>query len=70
MSQSLLNQFGDSTTRVENALAALRGGLGILVTDNENRENEGDLIFAAETLTSEQMAMLIRECSGDRKSVV
>ena len=64
MSQSLLNQFGDPTTRVENALAALRGGLGILVTDNENRENEGDLIFAAETLTSEQMAMLIRECSG------
>ena len=64
MNQSLLNQFGDPTTRVENALTALRGGLGILVTDNENRENEGDLIFAAETLTSEQMAMLIRECSG------
>jgi 3,4-dihydroxy 2-butanone 4-phosphate synthase len=36
----------------------------VLVTDNENRENEGDLIFAAETLTDAQMAMLIRECSG------
>jgi len=34
------------------------------VTDDEDRENEGDLIFAAETLTNEQMAMLIRECSG------
>ena len=64
MNQSLLNQFGDSIQRVENALAALRDGRGILVTDNEDRENEGDLIFAAETLTNDQMAMLIRECSG------
>jgi 3,4-dihydroxy 2-butanone 4-phosphate synthase len=36
----------------------------VLVTDSEDRENEGDLIFAAETLTPSQMAMLIRECSG------
>lgn len=43
---------------------ALRQGRGILVTDDEDRENEGDLIFAAETLTVPQMAMLIRECSG------
>jgi 3,4-dihydroxy 2-butanone 4-phosphate synthase len=64
MNQSLLNQFGDPISRVEKALAALREGQGILVTDNEDRENEGDLIFAAETLTDEQMAMLIRECSG------
>ena len=61
---SLLSQFGDATQRVEKALTALREGRGILVTDNEDRENEGDLIFAAETLTNEQMAMLIRECSG------
>lgn len=64
MNQSLLTQFGDPTQRVEKALAALRDGKGILVADNEDRENEGDLIFAAETLTDEQMAMLIRECSG------
>jgi 3,4-dihydroxy 2-butanone 4-phosphate synthase len=36
----------------------------VLVTDDENRENEGDLIFAAVSLTPPQMAMLIRECSG------
>ena len=36
----------------------------VLVTDDENRENEGDLIFAAEFITEKQMAMLIRECSG------
>jgi len=64
MDQSLLNQFGSPAERVEKALAALRDGQGILVTDNEDRENEGDLIFAAQTLTPDQMAMLIRECSG------
>ena len=32
--------------------------------DDENRENEGDLIFSAQHLTVPQMAMLIRHCSG------
>ena len=36
----------------------------VLVADDEDRENEGDLIFAAETMTNEQMAMMIHECSG------
>jgi len=65
MKKNLLEDFGkDSETRVENALTALRAGKGILVTDDESRENEGDLIFAAETLTVEQIAMQIRDCSG------
>jgi len=64
MNQSLLCQFGDPHQRVEKALAALRCGQGVLLVDDENRENEGDLIFAAESLTREQMALLIRECSG------
>ncbi|WP_300157772.1 3,4-dihydroxy-2-butanone-4-phosphate synthase [Solidesulfovibrio sp.] len=46
------------------AIESLRQGGGIVVTDDADRENEGDLIFAAETLTAPQMAMLIRECSG------
>jgi 3,4-dihydroxy 2-butanone 4-phosphate synthase len=49
---------------VESAIATLREGQGILLVDDETRENEGDLIFPAESLTTEQMAMLIRECSG------
>ncbi len=49
---------------VEQALDALRAGRGILVVDDEDRENEGDMIFAAETLTEAQMALLIREGSG------
>jgi 3,4-dihydroxy 2-butanone 4-phosphate synthase len=34
------------------------------VADDEDRENETDLIFPAHSLTCQQMALLIRECSG------
>ncbi|MCE7614090.1 3,4-dihydroxy-2-butanone-4-phosphate synthase [Vibrio fluvialis] len=61
---SLLAEFGDPITRVENALQALREGRGVLLLDDEDRENEGDIIYSAETLTAEQMALMIRECSG------
>lgn len=61
---SLLDAFGDTHTRVERALDALRSGKGVLLVDDENRENEGDLIFAAQSITPQQMAMLIRYCSG------
>ncbi len=64
MNQSLLARFGDPIKRVQLALQALQQGQGVLVTDDENRENEGDLIFAAQSITDEQMAMMIRECSG------
>lgn len=53
-----------SHARVEAALVALKQGKGIIVVDDEARENEGDLIFAAQTLTDSQMAQLIRDCSG------
>ncbi|WP_163337771.1 3,4-dihydroxy-2-butanone-4-phosphate synthase [Desulfopila sp. IMCC35008] len=64
MNQSLLAQFGDSRQRVESALAALKAGDGVLVVDDEDRENEGDLIYSCEHLTAGQMALMIRECSG------
>jgi 3,4-dihydroxy 2-butanone 4-phosphate synthase len=64
MNQSLISQFGDSQQRVEAALAAVRAGRGVLLIDDEDRENEGDLVFSAEHLTNEQMAFMIRECSG------
>lgn len=55
---------GDAHSRVEAAIAALQAGSGVLVLDDENRENEGDLIFAASTITAPQMAQLIRYGSG------
>jgi len=64
MNQSLLTQFGNATERVEKALGALRAGQGILVVDDEDRENAVDLIYSAEHLTTQQMALMIRECSG------
>jgi 3,4-dihydroxy 2-butanone 4-phosphate synthase len=62
--ESLLARFGNPQARVEKALKALCQGQGVLVADDENRENEGDLFYSAELLTEEQMATLIRECSG------
>ena len=64
MNQSLIAKFGDSQQRVDSALQALRSGGGVLLVDDEDRENEGDLIFSAQHLSNEQMAMMIRECSG------
>lgn len=64
MNQSILSPFGNAEQRVEKAIAAFQQGKGVLVLDDEDRENEGDLIFPAETITPEQMAILIRHGSG------
>lgn len=64
-SQDLLKIFGkDSRERVFNAIDCLKNGKGILLVDDEDRENEGDLIFPAETMSISDMATMIRECSG------
>lgn len=63
--ETLLKQFGvTSAERVENALLKLQQGKGVILVDDENRENEGDIIFPASTITEQDMALLIRECSG------
>jgi 3,4-dihydroxy 2-butanone 4-phosphate synthase len=61
-----LPDYGGSQAlaRVAAALAALRAGNGVLITDDASRENEGDLVFNARSITAGQMAVLIRECSG------
>ncbi|ACT11835.1 3,4-dihydroxy-2-butanone-4-phosphate synthase [Pectobacterium aroidearum] len=64
MNQTLLSEFGNPAERVERALDALRHGRGVLVLDDEDRENEGDMIFSAENMTVEQMALTIRHGSG------
>lgn len=64
MNQASLSVFGKPLERVEKALTSLKRGGGVLVADDEDRENEGDVIFAAESLTPLQMNLLIRECTG------
>lgn len=50
--------------RVEKGLDSLRRGEGVIVVDDGDRENEGDIIFPASSITEKQMALLIRRCSG------
>lgn len=64
MNQSLFFKSGTPEKRVAQAVAALKAGHGVMVLDDENRENEGDMIFAAETMTVKQMALTIRHGSG------
>lgn len=49
---------------VEKALSALRRGEFVVVADDVGRENEGDLIIAAERLTPESLAFMVRNTSG------
>lgn len=60
-----IQNFGiDYRERVENAIKKLQARKGILLVDDEDRENEGDIIFPAETATAKDIALMIRECSG------
>ena len=51
-------------TKIENAIAAVSRGELVVVVDDADRENEGDLIMAAEKATPETMAFMIRHTSG------
>ena len=51
-------------TIIETAIAELRAGKPVLVTDSADRENEGDVIMAAEKVTTEWLAWTIRHTSG------
>ena len=49
---------------IETALDALREGRFVVVVDDEDRENEGDLVLAAETVTPEAINFMAREGRG------
>lgn len=49
---------------VEDAIAAIARGEMVVVVDDDDRENEGDLIAAASKITPDQMAFMIRHCCG------
>jgi 3,4-dihydroxy 2-butanone 4-phosphate synthase/GTP cyclohydrolase II len=49
---------------IEDVLEDVRAGKMVIVTDDANRENEGDLIFAAEKVTPDLVAFMVRYTSG------
>ncbi|WP_396656786.1 GTP cyclohydrolase II [Microbacterium sp.] len=53
-----------SLSTIEEALEALRAGRPVIVADDENRENEGDIVLSAELATPEWLAWTIRWSSG------
>ncbi|WP_200828854.1 3,4-dihydroxy-2-butanone-4-phosphate synthase [Caballeronia choica] len=53
-----------SIDQIEDALSAIRRGSLVVVVDDEDRENEGDLIMAAELATPEAVAFMVRWTSG------
>jgi 3,4-dihydroxy 2-butanone 4-phosphate synthase/GTP cyclohydrolase II len=49
---------------IEDAIADIKAGKAVVVVDDEDRENEGDIIFAAEMATPELVAFTVRYSSG------
>src|ERR1035437_8731518 len=49
---------------IERAVADIKAGKAVVVIDDEDRENEGDLIIAAELATPELVAFMVRYTSG------
>ena len=50
--------------KIEDAIPEIRSGRMVIVVDDESRENEGDLIVAAEKVTAEHINFMVRYCSG------
>ena len=55
---------GSHFAAIEDAVAAMGRGEIIVVVDDEDRENEGNLIMAAEHATPEKIAFFVRHTSG------
>ncbi len=51
-------------TRITQAIDALRAGTFVIVVDDEDRENEGDLVLAAQHASAEKLAFIIRHTGG------
>jgi 3,4-dihydroxy 2-butanone 4-phosphate synthase/GTP cyclohydrolase II len=53
-----------NVAKIEAAISAIARGQPVVVADHPGRENEGDLIMAAEKITAEQVAFFVRYTSG------
>lgn len=52
------------SSSLQSAVAAIAKGRPVILVDDVERENEADLVMAAEHVTAEWMAQFIRDCSG------
>jgi len=64
MTEQTRQHGGIRLDSVEQAIADIAAGKAVVVVDDEDRENEGDIIFAASRATPELMAFTIRHSSG------
>ena len=55
---------GGRSNSVTEAIEAISRGEMVIVTDDDDRENEGDLVMAASFATPDKMAFIIRHCCG------
>ena len=53
-----------SLATIPEALSELRAGRPVIVVDNESRENEGDVVLAAELASQEWIAWTVKNSSG------
>ncbi len=64
LKQDIMQEDRIRLDRIEDAIEDIRQGKMIIVADDENRENEGDLICASEAITPEIVNFMIREARG------
>ena len=64
MNDSMNDSMKDPFDSIDTAVAHLANGGIVVVADDENRENEGDLIMAADAATPEAIAFFVRHTSG------
>jgi 3,4-dihydroxy 2-butanone 4-phosphate synthase / GTP cyclohydrolase II len=64
LAPGLFVETNSMSNSVNEAIEAIARGEIVIVTDDDDRENEGDLICAASLCTPEKMAFIIRNCCG------
>ncbi len=64
MNLSSRSEWAEHFATIPDAVAAIGRGEIVIVVDDEDRENEGDLIMAAESATAESIAFFVRHTSG------
>ncbi len=64
MSDKKINEKGDAFSSIDEALEDIRNGRMVVVVDDADRENEGDLIMASELIRPEDVNFITREARG------